>query len=138
MADAAQITLQVAFDLYQKQSSSLDELWKFYSTVALALLSAVVASDKLKATPTGIGVVVGGFLFFAVSNLVVILNVHEAMITLADLTNTLASASPLTKPVVLRSTNQWQVALFHVIADTSFVLAMWLVYKSSHRRAPDA
>jgi len=134
MTDTSQITFQVAIDLYQKQSNSLDELWKFYSTVAVALLSAVVASDK----STGMGVIVGGFLFFAVSNLVVIPNVHEAMLTLATLTNKLASASPLTAPVVLKSSSQWEVGLFHVVADISFVLAMWLIYKSSHRRAPAA
>lgn len=136
MIDTAQITFQVAFDLYQKQSSSLDELWKFYSTVAVALLSAVVASDKLKATSTGMIVIVSGFLFFAASNLIVILSVHEAMIALADLANKLASASPLTASIILKSSTQWEVALFHVIADISFVLAMWLIYKSSHK--PDA
>jgi hypothetical protein len=138
MADAAQITFQVAFDLYQKQYSSLDEIWKFYSTVAIALLSAVVASDKLKATSTGMAVILGGFLFFAVSNLVVILDVHQALIQLAALTNSLASDSQLTKTIVLKASPQWQVGLFHVAADTSFVLAMWLIYKASHKPAPNA
>lgn len=134
MSDPTQITFQTVFDLYQKQSSSLDELWKFYSTVAIALLSAVVASDKLKATSTGMYVIVGGFLFFAVSNLLVILSVHETMIELATVTNRLALASPLTAPIVLRSSSQWEVGLFHVVADFAFVLAMWIVYRSSHKR----
>lgn len=133
MTEASQLTFQVAFDLYQKQSNSLNELWKFYSTVALALLSAVVASDKLKATPTGMAVIVVGFLIFAIANLVIILDVHAAMIKLADLTNALALASETTKEVVLKSSSSWSVGLFHVFADGAFVLAMWLIYTAGRK-----
>jgi hypothetical protein len=138
MTDPTQITFQVAFDLYQKQSSSLDELWKFYSTVAVALLSAVVASDKLKATPTGMAVIIGGFLFFAVSNLIVVLNVHAPMIALAELTNSLAPPKVNGKAVCLKSSSPWAVGAFHLIADVFFVSAMWLVFKSSHKHPAPA
>jgi hypothetical protein len=133
MQEAAQLTFQTAFDLYQKQSTSLDQLWNFYATVAVALLTAVVASDKLKATRTGMYVIVGGFLFFAVSNAIVVLNTHGTMSQLADLTNTLAATAKPPIPVSLTSSPWWGVLFFHAIADIAFVLAMWIIYRSSHK-----
>lgn len=122
----------MVFDLYQKQSSSLDALWNFYATVAVALLTAVVASDKLKATKAGMFVVVGGFIFFAVSNAIVVFNTHGTMRQLAELANALASAAVPPIQVTLTSSPRWAVPLFHGIADLAFVLAMWSIYRSSH------
>jgi hypothetical protein len=59
------------------------------------------------------------------------------MITLQKPTNQLAAKSTLTAPIVLKLAAQREVCLFHIVADIAFVLAMWLIYKSSHKQPKD-
>ena len=63
------IAFKDAFDLFQKETAELNQVWTFYSTVALALLTGVFASEKIKKSLLSVSIIVVGFLIFAGANL---------------------------------------------------------------------
>ena len=109
----------------------MDEAWKFYSAVSLAILGSVVGSDKLKAAPLHTAIILGGFFFFALANAVVIYNTQEVAYALANLVEIHARKENIPMGVLPRASRGWQVASFHMICDIALGLAVYVISKRS-------
>jgi len=113
------MSYQIVFDLSQKQNAAVNEVWKFYSGVALALLAATVGSDKLKATWAGVWALIGGFWLFSLGNLSVISAAHDLAIRLGDLANSVAPRLNNGQAIQIRSVPVWEVVSFHLLCDVA-------------------
>ena len=128
---AIEMTYQVVFDLFQKQNGAVNELWRFYSGVALALLAAAVGSDKLKATRLGIGVVIAGFWMFSLANLFVLVDAQALAVHLASVANSIALKTSGLEAVQITTTRPLLVAAFHLVCDASLTVAIVVVSRNA-------
>ena len=130
------LTYQQVFTFFQAQNGAVNELWKFYSAVALALLAAAVGSDKLKATKLGIGMVLGGFWLFSIANLVALVNTQSVVVDLANSLNALAPNDPSSAAIVFTPTPSWGIAIFHLVCDISLTIAIYVVAHNAWTQKP--
>jgi hypothetical protein len=98
------------FDLVLKQTALVNEYWKFYSTVALAILGATVGSDKFKSSKTAVFTVIGAFWLFSIGNLATIAQGHSVSVKLANGANQLAATLPQLKGVTVKLASVGEVS----------------------------
>jgi hypothetical protein len=123
-----------AFDLVLKQTALVNEYWKFYSAVALAVLGATVGSDKFKSSKTTVFAVLAAFWLFSIGNLAAIAKGHAVSVQLVIVANQLAAASPQLKNVTTSLAKVWEVCAFHVICDIGLTLAVLFVAAQSWKQ----
>ena len=127
-----------AFDLVLKQSAVVNEYWKFYSTVALAILAATIGSDKLKSTRIGIGALLAGFWIFSIGNLSAIAKGHALTLSLAEVANQVARATPLLTGLQTKLPSVGEVCGFHVLCDLGLTAAVLVVARHAWHQPPTA
>ena len=117
-------------EIVQRQTELVDKGWAYYSTVTLAVLGIVIGADRIRATKALRFIVLGGYVVFAVGNLLAILQAQTGAIRYAALLNRqitiekLDGIIPFLNPFPL-----WEIALFHL----SIGLAVTLVIAYSNQ-----
>lgn len=126
----ADLTLKDAFDMYQKQSDGLHKLWTYFQVISLAVLGYTLGSDKAQwGDATYIGVALS-YLFFAVSNGIVIYRSQKELRTLEKAVTEAAKVSgQIGQGLTINSLEAKQVAGFHAVAALIVVIAIGLTWK---------
>jgi hypothetical protein len=110
-------------DLFQKQYALTNVLWTFFSTVTLALVSTVVASDKIKTSRANTLWILGAYAVFAAGNWVVVSRAHRTAVALADAVNAAAATSAQTKAIDVVVASVLSVQVFHLGCALAAIIA---------------
>jgi len=113
------------------QAAVTGEQWKFFSTVALALIAGTIGSDKMKSNKQTSLIIIMCFLFVATGNLLALVEVQNVVIELGEIANQIALTEPQLAMVRLNPTPILQLILFHVVCDICVVYAIYFISRGS-------
>jgi hypothetical protein len=130
------LTLKEAFDIYQKQSDSIHKIWAYFQMISVAVLGYTIGSNKDQWGAETYCLIAGSYLLFAIANQAAIIFSQKELYKFGYAVKVAAENSGVVgKQLVIETIMPWKVALFHTLATTVILAAIFVTWHDKSSKA---
>lgn len=123
------LTLKEIFDIYQKQSDSIHKIWAYFQMVSIAVLGYTIGSNKDPWSTETYCLIAGSYLLFSIANQAAIILSQKELYKFGCAIKVVAeNTGPVGKELVIETIKPWKVALFHTVATTVILAAIFVTW----------